>query len=288
MTEAALRLSPMSLGSALPALRIARECFGGEAGVIALTWGWHALRRFVPLDWAMARSTGYEIREEGRWLGSVWRVTSLIHGRHMVWLSIDAAPGADWVRLLPRLLRRLVGNRLAVIRLSEPSVALELLGARLHGSLPAPDGRRWWIYSMRASPHLIRDDPDVHLFPASANPSLDLRAQFHLAYRSGDPVGLTGLYTTGFWPGVGWGGWGALRRSAAQRGTAHALIAATERLAWGVGARAFLIETSDAPAYRAARRMYELHGLEPMLRIDDFFGPGEAYLIYGRPIGGSA
>lgn len=287
MTEqVALRLAPMRLGSAVTALSIARESFGGEAAVIALTYGWHALRRLLPVDGLMARSTAYEIRDGARRIGEAWRVTSVIHGRHVVWLSVEAGAETDWGPLLPALLARLAGRRLAVIRVAAPSPGLERAGATPHGWLPGPGGARFWLYSARPG----AGEGDAGLAFVRRRRRLDMAAQFHLAYRDRQPVGLTGLYNTSFWPGTAWGGWGALRRRAARLRTARALIEATEALARQGGAEWFLVETSDAPAYRAARRLYELHGLELLVRIDGFFepasahAPGEAYLVYGRAL----
>jgi hypothetical protein len=282
-----LELEPIGLKNAKNALRIAWDCFGNEAAIIALTYAWHGLRHWLPVDRMMASSGYYSLSLDGRSLGSVWCVTSVIHGSHVCWLDCNLGANADWTGVLPRLLSRLAWGRCAIIRLARQEPSLEAAGAKPLGRLPGPAGGCFWLYLAPAGRSAARTP---HIAFHRARRPLGICAQFHMVKRSNRPIGITGLYMTSFWPGLAFGGWGALRRKAAQRHTALALLAATEQLACLARADWFLIETSDAPAYRAARRAYEWYGLDLLLEIPNFFSmpsadkPGEAYLVFGRPL----
>lgn len=297
MTSAAatITLAPLEPGNIRAALGLAMASFGWEAGAVALTWAWHFVRSLVPADRLMVRSDGFDICKDGARIGSVWRVSSMIHGAQMCWLDVDLAtapapappPVPDRAALLLEIGARLAPRRLAVFRLPAPCDALVAAGAQAGGSLPGPTGAPLWLYAARCT----KPASASGLRLARRRRPIRLEAAFFVALRADRPIGFTGVYASDFWPGSGWGGWGGLRRDAGQRRTALAVLEATQDRAQAMGAQRFLVETSDAPRYRAARRIYELAGLALVLRIDDFFAaptahrPGEAYLVYGRELG---
>jgi hypothetical protein len=153
--------------------------------------------------------------------------------------------------------------------------------------LPAPHGRGFYIYSSRSTPNgVTRFDRDR--FITGRQNSLHTTCDFYLIERDGVPIGITGLYTADFWPGIGWGGWGAINREAAFRQTMFEALRLTEELARVRDLQWFCIETSDAETYRLARKIYEYYGLELLIEITDFFAStdpwskGENYLVYGK------
>jgi hypothetical protein len=48
------------------------------------------------------------------------------------------------------------------------------------------------------------------------------------------------------------------------------------------GGRLLMIETSDTPAYAAARRLYESSGYRREATIHDFYAPGDSLLIFAK------
>jgi hypothetical protein len=113
-------------------------------------------------------------------------------------------------------------------------------------------------------------------------------AEFHLVCRGLTPIGITGYYAADVWEHIGWGGWGGLRRKFARLKTVMSLLTETEALARQRGHEWFCIETSGAPEYRWARRMYEHYGMQQLLNVEGFFqdgstsSRGDSYVVYGR------
>lgn len=284
---APIALAPLGASNIGAALRLATDSFGPEAAVVALTYLWHFARSLVPADRLMVRSDGFDIVRDDATIGTVWRVSSMIHGTRACWLDVDLTSTEEPAAALLDIGAQLSRRRLAVFRLPAPCESLVAAGAVAVGSLPGAAGEPLWLYAADCPKAAARSG--IRLARHRRRP-IRLDAAFYVAFRERRPIGFTGIYATDFWPGSGWGGWGGLGRDVAQRRTALALLAATEDQARERGAQRFLIETSDAPRYRAARRIYELYGLELLLRIDDFFEaptverPGEAYLVYGREL----
>jgi hypothetical protein len=78
--------------------------------------------------------------------------------------------------------------------------------------------------------------------------------------------------------------WIAVDPAAQGRGIGHALLAQIESEARTRGARLVLIETSDLPAYAAARRLYETGGYRREAIVHDFYGPGDSLLIFAKTL----
>jgi ribosomal protein S18 acetylase RimI-like enzyme len=68
------------------------------------------------------------------------------------------------------------------------------------------------------------------------------------------------------------------------RGVASLLLRAAEEDMSRRGAKLCVIETSSLPQYEAARRFYLKSGYAEVARIPDFYGPGDARIIYTRPL----
>lgn len=68
------------------------------------------------------------------------------------------------------------------------------------------------------------------------------------------------------------------------KGTATDLVEAAEAGASARGARLMVVETSDTAPYRPARGFYEARGYALVARIPDFYRPGDAKVIYVKPI----
>ena len=93
--------------------------------------------------------------------------------------------------------------------------------------------------------------------------------------------------------------WIAVDTVAQEHGIGHALLARVEAEVQNRDGRLLLMETSDTPAYAAARRLYETSGYRCEARVPDFYAAGDDLLIYvkriacqradpaalGRPIG---
>ncbi len=48
------------------------------------------------------------------------------------------------------------------------------------------------------------------------------------------------------------------------------------------GARAIYLETSDSEVYQPAREFYESNGYQCLVRIDDFYAPGDGKIVYRK------
>lgn len=66
------------------------------------------------------------------------------------------------------------------------------------------------------------------------------------------------------------------------KGLAGLLLTRAEEDMASRGCRLCVIETSSLPQYEAARRFYLKHGYQETARIPEFYGPGDARIIYTR------
>lgn len=70
-------------------------------------------------------------------------------------------------------------------------------------------------------------------------------------------------------------------------GVGTALVAAVEQHLRGLGearARVLLVETSDQPAQDVARAFYAARGFEEEARIRDYYGPGDAKVVFWKSL----
>ena len=79
-----------------------------------------------------------------------------------------------------------------------------------------------------------------------------------------------------YWIGVGAGCQG--------RGYGRALLEHAERLIRQRAGRQIIIETSGRPQYETTRGFYLKTGYREAARIPDFYGPGDARVIYAKPL----
>jgi hypothetical protein len=268
------------------AMRIVRDGFGDEAGVVLATYLWYFWRRARLPDFGwMARSTDLRFMTAGDPL-SIRVSSATTHGRSVAWLDICDNNSFSHDALGSVLTNWPYRHKLLVLRTNE--VLIEELrndcGLQLAGEFPPGLGTARFLYTYR--PH----DDTQRMFRVTSNrQSLDIFASFHLVRRDHDPIGVTGVYATNFWPEIAWGAWAAISRRAAYRQTALKTLALTEDLAREMQKRWFCVETSDAERYRAARRIYELYGLQAVLKIENFYdsdsdGRREAYIVYGKKL----
>lgn len=80
--------------------------------------------------------------------------------------------------------------------------------------------------------------------------------------------------------------WIAVRPSAQGRGVGSALLAETERRIERAGGRVLWVETSGRERYRPTRAFYERHGYQVAARLEAFYAPGDAKVVYGRVLAG--
>jgi len=76
--------------------------------------------------------------------------------------------------------------------------------------------------------------------------------------------------------------WIAVRPAAQGQGVGQALLAETERRIQRAGGRLLWVDTSGRDRYEPTRRFYESAGYEAAARLEDFFAPGDAKVIYRR------
>lgn len=67
-------------------------------------------------------------------------------------------------------------------------------------------------------------------------------------------------------------------------GYGRALLEAAERQIAGRNGRLIIIETSGRPLYDATRGFYLRTGYQEAARVADFYGPGDARVIYAKPL----
>jgi predicted N-acetyltransferase YhbS len=78
--------------------------------------------------------------------------------------------------------------------------------------------------------------------------------------------------------------WIAVDPAAQGRGVGRALLERVEAEVRARGGRLLLIETSDLPAYAAARRLYQAGGYRREATVHDFYGPGDSLVIYSKSL----
>jgi ribosomal protein S18 acetylase RimI-like enzyme len=76
--------------------------------------------------------------------------------------------------------------------------------------------------------------------------------------------------------------WIAVDPAARGHGIGHALLSRIEREVRARGGRLLLIETSNVPAYTAARELYGSGGYHLEACVHDFYAPGDDLLIYAK------
>lgn len=77
--------------------------------------------------------------------------------------------------------------------------------------------------------------------------------------------------------------WLVTHQAARGRGVAGALLAQMERALAG-RATAIRVETSEQESHGAARRLYARHGYPEAARLADFYGPGDALILYYKKL----
>jgi hypothetical protein len=159
-------------------------------------------------------------------------------------------------------------------------------GFTLAGRLP--DGLSEHVYLHAAPDRISGPVSPKRKIRIRGHRGLTSACDFGVVEREGVILGLTGVYEAGFWRDVTWGAWGAVDRASARRDAVFEILRLTEERARASGARWFCLETSDSEKYRHARRIYELHGLELLVTVPDFYrssdGTSEALMIYGKPL----
>jgi ribosomal protein S18 acetylase RimI-like enzyme len=78
--------------------------------------------------------------------------------------------------------------------------------------------------------------------------------------------------------------WIVVHAEARGRGVAGALIRAMEAVIAGRGGGNVRVETSETEGYGAARALYARAGYPEAARMADFYGPGDALIIYYKRI----
>jgi len=286
--RSAYSLRPMRLRDLGRAAKIAIDNFRGEVDLVARSYLWHFSRR------AGLRGVGsmwskriVEVTAEGGARASFPLLSSFVHGSDAVWIDLagqsDVATGLalDAVRQWP------CRHRLLVVRVDVVRARRFLdAGFECAGHIPDGDGDHIYLHAERAR---LADDGAAKLklrFRGRSRMAAD--CEFGVVEREGAIVGLTGIYETEFWRDVTWGAWGAMDRASARRDAVFETLRLTEERARANGARWFCLETSDAPKYRHARRIYELYGLRLMMTVPNFYAdgsaPAETLMIYGKPL----
>jgi hypothetical protein len=285
----ACTMRPLRVADVARALRIAVTNFGSEVNLVARSYVWHFAKRAGLEDVSAMWST-----REVRIVSPTGKVAfnciqSFVHGRDVAWLDLadiddaDADVALDGLRQWPRC------HRLLVIRVNAELMPFFVAaGFELAGSIPHGRHRHLYMYATRRRLAQARREGVVVHFGARELPRAD--CEFSVVERDGAIIGLSGIYEVEFWQGVTWGAWGAMDPAAARRDAVFDTLRLTEARAKGQGAAWFCLETSDSAKYRHARRIYELYGLQPMLRIPGFYCDGgsagdEAFIVYGMALG---
>lgn len=82
--------------------------------------------------------------------------------------------------------------------------------------------------------------------------------------------------------------WIAVRDRCRRRGLGKELLARTESSIQRLGGRRIYIETSSRSRYASTRSFYTSCGYQPQATLADYYGPGDAKIIYAKVINGSA
>lgn len=80
--------------------------------------------------------------------------------------------------------------------------------------------------------------------------------------------------------------WIAVRAGAQGRHLGRDLLEITERAVQAAGGTRLYAETSSRPLYEPTRGFYERRGYVAEARLEDFYGPGDDKVVFGKVIGG--
>ena len=280
-------LVPLDLWNLWRALWLSRQAFPDEWPLVWLTYFWHISRSSgllpsVPMVQRRSVSLSYENRP----VATLDIVSTRIHDADNRWVFLDCDVNLPGQGLAEFLVGEMPNCRLALLQSTKRLHFFEAVqGVDYEGHLPGPADTRLHLYSLRREQ--LRETGD-HSFASvcRAPKKPDIQAQFYLLHSGGRAIGLTGLYATEFWPHIAWGGWATIHRHSAGLHTVIAGLAATEAVAQKIGAEWFCIETSSAPQYRFACRMYENYGFRRFLNVEGFFRAGadrrDNYIVYGK------
>ena len=284
--KASCSMRPMRVGDVARALRIAAMNFGSEVNLIARSYVWHFARR-AGLDDVSAMWSKRCVRvSTGEDTVSFDAVSSFVHGRDVAWLNLTEIDGPDADLVLDALSQWPRVHRLLVVRIRETLLPLFVsAGFELAGTMPDGNERHYYLHAPRDRLAADVGAPVSVRFGARDLPHAD--CEFSVIEREGSIIGLSGIYEVEFWRDVTWGAWGAMDPAAARRDAVFDTLRLTEERCRAQGARWFCLETSDASKYRHARRIYELYGLEPLMRIPRFYVDGdgareETFIVYGK------
>jgi D-alanine-D-alanine ligase len=78
--------------------------------------------------------------------------------------------------------------------------------------------------------------------------------------------------------------WIAVRAAFRGHGLGRRLLREVERRVTRAGGRRLYVETSSRALYEPTRRFYERCGYHAEARLDDFYAPGDAKVIYVKPV----
>lgn len=82
--------------------------------------------------------------------------------------------------------------------------------------------------------------------------------------------------------------WIAVQAALRGHGLGQRLLRETEHRVLAAGGRRLYVETSGRPLYDPTRRFYERSGYQAAAHLPDFYGPGDAKVIYVRPLDSTA
>ncbi|MGB5345432.1 MAG: GNAT family N-acetyltransferase [Woeseia sp.] len=74
--------------------------------------------------------------------------------------------------------------------------------------------------------------------------------------------------------------WIAVAPTQQRNGLGHELLVESERQAAKLGAHTMYVDTSGRAQYKPTRRFYEQNGYGVAARLEDFYAPGDAKVIY--------
>jgi len=78
--------------------------------------------------------------------------------------------------------------------------------------------------------------------------------------------------------------WIAVHADARGKGLGTLLLDESERLIRAAGGRRVYIETSSRPLYEPTRAFYLARGYREEARLEDFYGPGDAKVVYAKEV----
>jgi hypothetical protein len=238
----------------------------------------------------MVRRQSFLLLLEDICVGAMDIVWTRIHEADTRWLILQPRAIIPGEMLGPTIFELVPSCRIALLQVicnwkffqPTPDFAYE-------GHLPGSKGEEVPVYSVRQD---RVPKGRFRLLQASLQdcrtPRID--AEFYALKQSGRTIGVTGYYITDLWPLTGWGAWGALHPKAAGFHAALTALKTTEEQIYAKGCEWFCVESSSARAYRAARRLYQIYGLQELLNVPYFFRDESGrpaisdYLIYGRRI----